>query len=304
MGFSLKKALGGGLVGGLLGGPIGGQIGGVLGGLFGGSAEPAPPDYTSAIAASKYAADLGYKTGAEQLAEAKRQYEENKKISDPVAAAQLGLMKQQQTQGDEYYQYMLKNQRPLEEAMNREAMAAGSQAQQDEYAGRAIADTTSGYARAQNAAMRQGLRYGYSPARMAAGMAGNATNQAVAQAQAANAGRLQSQNLGWARKMDTAGLYRGLSGASQGAYGAAAGMGTSAIGSQMAPGQAYMSGMGQGAGLQMQGAQLQSQGLTGVLGAQSQVYGAQMQNYSSPWDKAMGLVQMGASAYGRSGGLA
>ena len=302
MGFSLKGALGGGLIGGMLGGGAGLFTGGALGGLFGGSSEPAPPDYTPMAAASKYAADLGYKTGAEQLAEAKRQYEENKKISDPVAAAQLGLMKQQQTQGDEYYDYMLKNQRPLEEAMNKEAMAAGSQAQQDEYAGRAIADTTSGYARAQNAAMRQGLRYGYSPERLAAGLAGNATNQAVAQAGAANAGRLQSQNLGWARKMDTAGLYRGLSGASAGAYGAAAGMGSSAINSKMAPGQAYMSGMGQGAGLQMQGAGMNLQGQTGILNAQTQAYGSQMQNYTSPWDKAMGLVQAGASAYGRSGG--
>lgn len=297
MGFSLKEALGGGLIGGMLGGAGGLFTGGALGGLFGGESQPAPPDYSPAERASKYAADLGYKTGQETLAEAKRQYEENKKISDPVVAAQLGLMKQQQTQGDEYYNYMLKNQRPLEEAMNKEAMAAGSQAQQDEYAARGIADTTSGYARAQNAAMRQGIRYGYSPERMAAGAAGNATNQAVAQAGAANAGRMQAQNLGWARKMDTAGLYRGLSGASTGAYGAASNAGSSAINSQMTPGQTYMSGMNGGYGLQMQGAGMQSQGLTGVLNAQTNAYGSQMQNYSSPWDRTMGLIQAGATAY-------
>lgn len=256
--------------------------------------DPQSPDYGPTAEASKYAADLGYKTGAEQLAESKRQYEENKKISDPVAAAQLGLMKQQQTQGDEYYNYMLKSQRPLEESMNKEAMAAGSQDQQNEYASRAIADTTSGYARAQNAAMRQGIRYGYSPERMAAGAAGNATNQAVAQAGAANAGRLQSQNLGWARKMDTAGLYRGLTGASQGAYGLMTNAGSAAVGNQMAPGQAYMSGMSQGAGLQMQGAGMNLQGRTGIMTAQQGGYNAAM---GQPGLDVGGLMQGGAAMY-------
>ena len=253
-----------------------------------------PPDYTPMANASKEAAEIGATLGREQMAESRRQYDLNRATAEPVVAAQLGLMRQQQAQGDEYYSYMLKNQRPLEEAMNKEAMASGTQEQQDEYAARAIADTTSGYARAQNSAMRQGIRYGYSPERMAAGHAANATNQAVAQAGAANAGRLQSQNLGWARKMDTAGLYRGLSGASAGAYGAASNAGSSAVNNQMIPGQAYMSGLGQGAGLQMQGQGMRMQGLSGILGSQSSLYA----NNTSQWDATMGLVQAGATAYG------
>jgi hypothetical protein len=81
--------------------------------------------------------------------------------------------------------------------------------------------------------------------------------------------------------MDVAGLYRGLSGASQGSYGLALNAGNSANQNQMAPGQALMSGMGQGASTIMQGSGQQISGLGSILSSQTSVYGQQMASAAS-----------------------
>jgi len=92
--------------------------------IFGGDspAPPPPPDYAPMAAASDKAAQLGYDLGKEQLAETQRQYNINRGVSDRVANSQIGLMDQAKAQGDDYYNYMVQNQRPVETALNREAM--------------------------------------------------------------------------------------------------------------------------------------------------------------------------------------
>ena len=80
------------------------------------------PDFTALAAASEKAATLGSELGQAQLAENKRQYEQNLAISTPVVQAQLGLMNQQQVQGDNYYNYNLQYGRPVEQQLYYEAM--------------------------------------------------------------------------------------------------------------------------------------------------------------------------------------
>ena len=278
------------------------------------ASAPAPPDYTPMAAASEKAAELGYKLGGEQLAEAKRQYGLNTELAKPILESQLKTMEQTAAQGQDYYDYMKSQQRPVEGALNEQAMRpdasaeslaerglmTGSAAQLqadprygadiEQQAGQAGVDQMSGYSRALNVAARQGMRYGFNPAKIAAQAAAQAGGQASAQAAATNqarqaaterarglvgAGRnlrLQDESTGWGKKMDTAGLYRGLVGASQGAYQTGISAGGAAMNTGMAPGQAYMSGMNQGAGLQMQGAQAGVQGQGVILGSQ-QKYG-------------------------------
>ncbi len=79
--------------------------------------SPDPPDYTPMATASKEAAEIGAQLGREHLAENKRQYEENAKVAQPVIDAQLDLMKQTKAQGDDYFKYMVENQRPVEAAI-------------------------------------------------------------------------------------------------------------------------------------------------------------------------------------------
>ena len=239
--------------------------------------SPSAPDYGPTAAASEHAAVLGKELGDAQLAESTRQYNDNMKVAAPIVDAQLGMMTAQQAQGDDYYDYMVKNQRPVESALNTEAMAAGSQSKQDEASDKAQADTLNGYTRSLNIAARQGLRYGFSPEKLAAQAGTQAGSQATALATAANGARTKEKELGFAKKMDVAGLYRGLAGASTGAYGSAAAAGNSANSNQMAPGQALMGGMAQGANMQQTGMGQNLQGNLGILQSQGSVYSAGQQ---------------------------
>lgn len=281
-----------------------------------GGSTPPPPDYSAMSKASDYAADLGHKLGTEQLNEARRQYDQNMSFAKPIVDAQKGLMDQALKQGEDYYEYG-KRGRPVEDALNAESMKdytardaaernaiLGSQAEieagrygQDiqQQVGTAIGDVRQGTTQQMNQLMRQGLRYGYSPQAMAAQFGSGAVQSGLGQAGAANAARAgavanargmltqgramrqQDDSINWAKKMDVAGLYRGMPGASQGAYGLALGAGNSAMQGNMAPGQALLGGMAQGAGMQQTGAGQRLQGQSSILGSQSQLYGQGMQ---------------------------
>lgn len=376
------------------------------------------PDYTPMSNASIEAAQIADRLGRDQMAQAQRNYDSTMVVAKPVVDAQLGLMAQSKAQGDDYYNYMVSQQRPLEQALNAEVLNQNKTAEQDaverkyiydtnqnaaaegedyrqkiasrtyqlegdleanrqailaknnsnqalneqeralitggdtgvyearkgdieESVGRALADSRSGQAATTNQMIRQAARYGYSPEKLAAMAGSQGLGMASQQAAAANGTRqagiqnarsllganydmrnaehataisdltsdrdrvtaqgqlgignlatsrslglenaglranamLTSRNLrladdarNWGKRMDTAGLYRGLAGASQGAYGLAGQMGSSAVQNQSAPGNAMMA-QNQGAmGTTMQGQQLKLQGLGSVLNAQT-----------------------------------
>ena len=94
-------------------------------GLYGND-NTTPPDYTPLANSSKESAEIMAKLGQNQLDESRRQYGLNKATADPVVAAQLELMKQTKTQGDDYYNYMKEKQRPVEDNLNATALAGTS----------------------------------------------------------------------------------------------------------------------------------------------------------------------------------
>lgn len=298
--------------------------------IFGSDSSPPPaPDYTPMAAASKEAAELGYKLGGEQLAESKRQYDQNYAMAQPIVDAQRGIMDQTRAQAADYYNYGLRG-RSVEDSLNAESMqdvtgrdaadregiaslgrlATGSEADIynsrrgdiDAQTGMAVANARQGTTAQYNQLLRQGMRYGYSPQALAARIGANATQAGLGVASAANqtrAGaianarglidqsrnyamqnrglRVQDDALRLGRKMDVAGLYRNMPGASQGAYGVAMGAGNSAMSNQMAPGQAYMGGLAQGAQTQQTGMGQQMTGLGALLNSQTSAYGQQLQ---------------------------
>ena len=66
--------------------------------------------------------------GRDQLNEAKRQYDNNTAIAKPIIDAQVGILNQAKTQGDDYYNYMVSKQRPVEDALNAQALKDTSEA--------------------------------------------------------------------------------------------------------------------------------------------------------------------------------
>lgn len=268
----------------------------------------AAPDTKAVADASLESAKVAADLGREQLAESRRQYDQNMTVAKPVVDAQLALMDQTKRQGDDYYNYMVSRQRPVEDALNADALKNTSAADAAERAlitggntgvyearkgdiedsvGRAVADARTGQSSATNQMIRQGIRYGWSPAKIAAMTGTQGLTQASQIAAAANGTRnaeieksrglmtegrnmrLQDEAKGWAKKLDVAGLYRGLPGASQGAYSLANQSGNSAVANTMAPGAQLQTGMAQGANTTMSGQQMAVGGLSNVLNAQT-----------------------------------
>lgn len=237
----------------------------------GGKGAPAP-DYTPLAQASKESAEIMAALGREQMAFAKEQYRDSLPLFQDLVAQQLEIGNSSKAQADDYYNYMVANQRPVEAALNADAMAAGSEAAQEAAAGKAIADARTGYTGALMTAARTGARFGYDPAKIAATAGGTGLSAASMQASAAGEAREKEKGLGFAKKMDVAGLYRGLPGASSGAYGMALNAGNSAGANQMQPGNTYQAGMAAGASTIGAGRQMYQSGLQGVLNAQTSVY--------------------------------
>jgi len=109
--------------------------------------------------------------------------------------------------------------------------------------------------------------------------------------------RQQAQQMGYARKLDVAGLGRGLPGASTAAYGGATGAGNAAANSFMAPGNQFTQGFGSGANMVGQGLQMQNQGLGQIVNAQGQAYGASM----SAGDPFAQIIGTGIGAWAGGG---
>ena len=266
--------------------------------IFGGD-DPAPaaPDYSQLAAASEKAAQIGADLGREQLAESKRQYEINRATAEPVVAQQLALMKQSEQQGTDYYKYMTDTYRPLERSIVEQATAEGSPQRMEEQAAQAAADARRGQVQQANMVARQGLRYGYSPAKMAAMQASLAGANSSAVAGAMTGARNQQRNLGYARQLDAAGLGRNLPNAAAGAYGLTLNAGNSAVSNTMAPGNALLTGMAQGAGFQQTGIGQKMGGLGNILSAQGS-YNNMLSNYTAANQVDVGsLLKGGASVY-------
>lgn len=258
-----------------------------------GGDAPAAPDTTAMANATKESAEVMAALGREQLAESQRQYDINRETAKPVVDAQLALMDQSKAQGDDYFNYMKETGRPIEKQMAAEATTAGSEQAQDEAAGRAIADVRKGRTSAINAAIRAGLRFGMSSNKIGTAVIGDAGAAGSAEAAAANAGRTQEKATGWAKKLDVAGLMRGLPGASQGAYSVALNSGNSAVDNTMKPGNALLAGNLGGASLIGQGQQMNLSGNQAILGANQSAYNTQVQSNSANSAGLGNLLGMG-----------
>lgn len=255
--------------------------------LYGGGKGDTPdaPDYTPLATASKESAEIAAQLGREQLAENTRQYEKNMEVAQPIIDAQKAIMDQSIAQGNDYYEYMKSQQRPVEQALNAEAMAAGTEAKQQEAADRAEADSMRGLTKAANIIARQGIRYGLAPSAIKSRAGALSATAASGIASATGAAREQEKNVGYAKKLDVSGLYRGLPGASQGAYSVANNAGNSAVGNQNQTSAQYLNGMAAGTGTIMQGQQQRLSGLGSILNSQTSIY-----NSNQPTDNTGSII--------------
>ncbi len=231
------------------------------------------PDYTPLANASNAAADKMAALGQQQLDFSKQQYDENAPLIRDIATKQGLMMDQQMAQGKDYYDYNKSTFRPLEQQMVSDAQAFDTDAYRNQLATKAAADSGLAFGMQNQANERRMASMGVNPnSGRFQGMAQQSgLMQSANRAGAMTGTRERAQQMGHARKMDAAGLGRGLAGASTGAYAGALGAGNSAAGNYGMAGQQYLQGMGQGSATIGSGMNMQLSGLGNVLNSQTEM---------------------------------
>lgn len=249
-----------------------------------------PPDYSSVAQASKESAQIMAGLGREQLAFARQQYYEMKPLAQQVAQSQIAAQDQQMKQAQDYYDYQINTFRPLEQGLVQQARDFNTDTYREEQARNAAAAAGRAFGVTQQANQRAMASMGVNPNSGRFAAVNNQNNLALAaqRAGAMTGARQQAQQMGWARQMDAAGLGRGLSGASLGAYQGATGAGSAGLNSAMAPGTQYMQGMAQGAGTIGQGLNMQMNGLSTILNGQISQRNAAMDAQGEMWGAVLG----------------
>jgi hypothetical protein len=241
---------------------------------MGKKSNPPPPDYTPLANASAEAARIQGELGREQLAFAREQYEANAPLLQEIAGLQMDAQQQQMDQAQDYYDYQVDTFRPLEQGLVADAERFNTEAYRDQVASQAAADAGRAFGISQQQNQRAMASMGVNPnsGRFAGMNAATGLQQAAARANAMTGARTQAEQMGYARKLDAAGLGRGLAGASNAAYAGATGAGTAAGMNAQSAGQNYMGNMAMGAGTIAAGQNMQIQGLSNVLNNQTSTY--------------------------------
>jgi len=239
-----------------------------------GKSNPPPPDYTPLAEASAEAARIQGGLGRDQLAFAREQYDRAAPMLEGVAQQQMQAQSEQMAQARDYYNYQRDTYRPLEQSIVADANNFNTEAYRQEMAGKAAADTGRAFGISQQQNQRAMSSMGVNPnsGRFAGMQQASGLQQAAVSANAQTNARTQAQQMGYARKLDAAGLGRGLAGASSAAYGGASGAGSMAGGNAQSAGQNYMGNMAIGSGTIANGQQMGLSGLSSVLNAQTQTY--------------------------------
>ena len=248
--------------------------------------------------ASAEQARYGKQAADDQLAFAKQQYADYKPIIDQITGAQLGLMNEQLRQGQDYYDYMQQQYRPLETEMVNRVKEYNTEAYREQLAQQAAADAGLAFQNTQAMNERAMASMGVNPnsGRYAGLNRASELGLAAQRANAMTGTRQQAQAYGDAMLTNTIGVGRGLVGAANGAYGMAMNAGNSASGNSMAAGNNLYGQMGQAYGLAQTGQQMQMQGLGNILNSQTSIYNAN--GPGAMWQGIGGLAGSGIGAYG------
>lgn len=234
----------------------------------------AAPDYAPLAEASAEAARIQTGLGREQLDFARQQYDRSAPILEGIARQQMSAQDEQMAQARDYYNYQRDTYRPLERSIVQDAERFNTEAYRNELASKAAADAGQAFGISQQQNQRAMAAMGANPnsGRFAGMQNASGLQQAALRANAMTGARSQAQQMGYARKLDAAGLGRGLAGASAAAYGGATGAGSAAGQNAQSAGQNYMGNMAIGSGTIGAGQQMQLSGLSNVLNNQTQTY--------------------------------
>ncbi len=218
---------------------------------------------------------------------------EQDELSNEYIRAALAEQARQSQISNEYYERMKTQFYPIEDKLVAESMNAGDAADQERYASRALADTNMAFNRQLEEAKRNMFGLGMNPnsGQFQNLWAASAPDRALVEVAAQNTARNAAEQLGWAKRMDSAALGRGLPSQQASAAQMSLGAGQSALGAGQSSFQNYGS-MGAG----MMGAYGQSGNMWGQAGSTA------LQGYNQRLQAWQQKQQSKSSALGAIGG--
>jgi hypothetical protein len=234
----------------------------------GGKGGKAPDPNPGMLASAEAARDIGKmqkETADEMLAFYKTQYAEMKPIMTEIMQTDMNIQKANAARADEYAQYERETFRPLEKEIVRDAEQFNEEGKREALATRAAADVNTAFTNTRAQEGRALSRMGVNPnsGRFAALNNQLSLGQAATAAGAMTQTRTDAEQLGFARRMDAAGLVRNLATNASTAYGVSLKAGEGARTNAMAAGNQM--GQGYGAAGQAYGGAANSYGQAGNI---------------------------------------
>jgi len=269
---------------------------------MGKKSNPPPPDYAPLANASEETAKIMASLGREQLDFAKQQYREVSPFLADIAEGQRQAQDQQLGQARDYYDYQRDAFRPVERGLVASAQSFNTEAERERRAREAAVDSGLAFGTTRRANERALASMGVNPnsGRFAGIGSAAGLTQAASRAAAVTNARAQADQVGYARRLDAAGLGRGLPGASTAAYASATRSGALAGDARQSAGQNYSANFAAGAGTIGAGQNARLQGLGNVLNAQTSAY----INSNDSFLGDVGGILGGAAGLAKAGGFA
>ena len=156
--------------------------------------------------------------------------EELDALTREATDTQLGIMRQQASQAEDYYNYGKETFRPVEQSVVAQAMRDSTPEAYERYASNAAARSGKAFESVQAASERSMRTMGVSPANRSGVNRQNAMDLAAARGASFNQAYDQAEQRGWSRKVDATSLGRNLPAASTASAQAATGAGSAATG--------------------------------------------------------------------------
>lgn len=184
--------------------------------------------------------------------------EELRALSNELTQSQVAAANQNQNIANDYYDYMNKTYRPIEESLAKDATTYSSAAEQEKQAAAAAADIASASANQRAQMNRAMAASGVNPnsGRFASLQNDASILESATRAGAMTKARDNADQLGWAKRMDAASLGKGLASNQVNSQNIALNAGNSAINTAQVPGKTaaqYAGMVGTGYGQAMQG---------------------------------------------------
>jgi hypothetical protein len=273
---------------------------------FGGGKGGKVPDPNPGMLASAEAArEIGRmqkQTADDMLAFYKTQYNDLKPLMEQVTMTDLNIQKANAARADEYSQYERETFRPLEKELVRDAEQFNEEGKREALATRAAADVNTAFTNTRAQEGRALSRMGVNPnsGRFAALNNQLSLGQAATAAGAMTQTRTDAEQMGFARRMDAAGLGRNLAGNASTAYGVSLGAGEGVRNNSMAAGNQM--GQGFSSAGQAYGGASNSYGTAGNIYGQE--FNSRMSGYQAQQAAQGALYQGIGSAIGMAGGIA